>query len=131
MKAGVYPRCSLTCFGVYPRMCLPVFLPGVGGAENEPYDCFKNVTRVFYHPAGCQFGKRPKLIQSIYLQRFMMIKPYSRHQLRRGGIFSRSILVERIIPSLRYIFSEGFFKGCNMAIEPETIKFSLCCVVCT
>ena len=37
----VYPRvlltrlaageCELTCFGVYPRVCLPVFLPGVGG----------------------------------------------------------------------------------------------------
>jgi hypothetical protein len=26
-----YPPCELTCFGVYPRVCLPAVLPRVGG----------------------------------------------------------------------------------------------------
>jgi len=29
------PRCLLTCFGVYSRVCLPVFLPGVGGQSQS------------------------------------------------------------------------------------------------
>jgi release factor glutamine methyltransferase len=29
------PRCELTCFGVYPRVCLPFVLPGVGGKPNS------------------------------------------------------------------------------------------------
>jgi hypothetical protein len=28
---GVHPRDQLPCFGVYPRVCSSVFLPGVGG----------------------------------------------------------------------------------------------------
>ena len=40
-------------------MCLPVFLPGVGGfgVDKELYNDINNVTRGFYHPKGYPIAK--------------------------------------------------------------------------
>jgi hypothetical protein len=39
------PRCELTCFGVYPRVCLPFVLPGVGGKPNNQSSLIDNQLR--------------------------------------------------------------------------------------
>jgi hypothetical protein len=48
------PRCLLTCFGVYPRVCLPFVLPGVGGKPNNQSSIINNQLRVRLDSTVCE-----------------------------------------------------------------------------
>ena len=60
IQTQIYPRCVLTCFGVYPRICLPVFLPGIGDKPNLPStqepDFPRILTRYRMNPIFCFFS---------------------------------------------------------------------------
>ena len=75
-------------------VCLPVFLPGVGGfcVDKKPDNYIRNATRGIYHPKGCQFQTAPRLKKNLLIRIILKIIFYRitrhkpvRHDMRTSG----------------------------------------------